>query len=580
MLNFENDFHDEFEIVINGDYMLLRFSGGNYKAFESFQLDLKPLTILLGANSCGKSAILNSFLMLAQSIETSSRTETPFRLNGNRVGMGGSLNVIKDKDSENILSFAFEFDDQTSIKSQIDAAKRECVETHFAFSRYIFQSLRRNKFLYDKVFPLLNELEESYYSHDSFNNRQLKKISSKICSIIRIYRANKDDITVRTKLVHSKVLSDFLDNVSYQRINDCLNGVLTVPLSKLAAQKISFKFSYNKRKDYLHIVEAKLTNKIDEVILCVKIERQNEIELSSDIINNDILRRSKNDIKNFIDFNSLIVFNNDSGVRSSPGSYFSESINPVAVYFSKVLAASFKELKKSFHGVNINHVSPLRALPQRYYLLDKAIYHNQLNALDGTELAEVLKNNEHIKDSINELLSEFNIAVEVEKVNDIIHKITVNQDAVNLELTDVGFGISQVLPILVQAYLSPAYSITIIEQPEIHLHPKMQAWLTDALIKIALTSFKKFVIETHSDALVRRLRLRIVDEDNPLTEQDLAMYYLERDKLGNKTNIRRIPVSPDGDITWPSEFMDVEISDTLLIQQKKLERMLNDKGSK
>ena len=197
MLNFENDFHDEFEIVINGDYMLLRFSGGNYKAFESFQLDLKPLTILLGANSCGKSAILNSFLMLAQSIETSSRTETPFRLNGNRVGMGGALNVIKDKDSENILSFAFEFDDQTSIKSQIDAAKRECVETHFAFSRYIFQSLRRNKFLYDKVFPLLNELEESYYSHDSFNNRQLKKGNDSNLLIVFYVQIMPDDFVMQ-----------------------------------------------------------------------------------------------------------------------------------------------------------------------------------------------------------------------------------------------------------------------------------------------------------------------------------------------------------------------------------------------
>lgn len=558
--------------------MLLRFSGGNYKAFESFQLDLKPLTILLGANSCGKSAILNSFLMLAQSIETSSHTETPFRLNGNRVGMGESLNIIKDKKSENIISFTFEFDDQSSIKSQIDMAKRECMETHFAFSRFIFQVFRRDKNLYGKVFPVLNELEEFYYSNDSFNNKQLKKISSKICSLIRLYRANRQELYSKAKMPSSKPLQQFIENVSYQRISDCLTGLLTVPLSKLAAQKITYKFQYNKRRDCITLIEAKLVNKLEESILCVAVERQNEIELSSDIIDNDILRRSKNDIKKFIDFNSLIVFSTEPGLRSSPSAYFSESINPVAVYFSKVLASSFKELKKSFYGVSINHVSPLRALPQRYYLLDKAIYHSQLNAFDGTELAEVLKNNEHIKDSINELFSEFNIAVEVEKVNDIIHKITVNQDAVNLELTDVGFGISQVLPILVQAYLSPANSITIIEQPEIHLHPKMQAWLTDALIRIALNSSKKFIIETHSDALVRRLRLRIVDEDSLLSENDLAMYYLERDKLGNKTNMRKIPVSPDGDISWPSEFMDVEISDTILIQQKKLDRMLNKNG--
>ncbi|HBZ3632153.1 TPA: AAA family ATPase, partial [Klebsiella quasipneumoniae] len=230
-----------------------------------------------------------------------------------------------------------------------------------------------------------------------------------------------------------------------------------------------------------------------------------------------------------------------------------------------------------FSGTNINHVSPLRAFPQRYYLLDKSIHHAQLNALDGTELAEVLKKNIQIRDEINKLLAEFSIAIDVEKVNDIIHKITVNQDAVNLELTDVGFGISQVLPILVQAYLSPKNSITIIEQPEIHLHPKMQAWLTDALIKIALEGSKRFLIETHSDALVRRVRLRIVDEDSRLTEKDVAIYHLERNKIKGFTSLNIVPISSDGDITWPKDFMDVEIRDTLMIQKFKMQKNMNNK---
>ncbi|HCD7744651.1 TPA: hypothetical protein ND538_000398, partial [Serratia marcescens] len=110
-----------------------------------------------------------------------------------------------------------------------------------------------------------------------------------------------------------------------------------------------------------------------------------------------------------------------------------------------------------------------------------------------------------------------------------------------------------------------------------HLHPKMQAWLTDALIKIALNSSKRFLIETHSDALVRRLRLRIVDEDSRLTESDVCIYHLERDRVKNETIMKAIPIDADGDINWPSDFMDVEINDTLMIQRKKLERMLKNK---
>ncbi|HFM3901561.1 TPA: AAA family ATPase, partial [Escherichia coli] len=218
--------------------MLTRFTGSNYKAFEDFSLDLKPLTILLGANSCGKSAVLNSFLMLSQSIETSSRTETPFRLNGNRVGMGESLNLIKDKDKSKVLSFTFEFDEQTKIKRSIDLAKRECLEVHFDCSRYIYQVLRRDRVLSNSIGPLLNELDNLYYSNDNFNTTQLSKISKKICSFIRVYRSHKDKIISKGKTPLSKTFRNFVEDVSYQKIHDCMVGLISISLMKLAAQKI------------------------------------------------------------------------------------------------------------------------------------------------------------------------------------------------------------------------------------------------------------------------------------------------------------------------------------------------------
>ncbi|EPF6009006.1 AAA family ATPase, partial [Proteus mirabilis] len=188
----------------------------------------------------------------------------------------------------------------------------------------------------------------------------------------------------------------------------------------------------------------------------------------------------------------------------------------------------------------------------------------------------ILKKNKDILDKVNLLFAKFNIYISIQKTNDIIHRIVVNQDSVELELTDVGFGISQVLPILVQAYLSPRDSITIIEQPEIHLNPKMQAWLTDALILISLNEKKKFIIETHSETLIRRLRLRIVDTDSNLTPDDLLIYHLERDDEANTTTLNKANVNNDGDIIWPKEFMDINIQDILEIQKMKFE--LKNKG--
>ncbi|HGU2370347.1 TPA: hypothetical protein ACM7QT_005180, partial [Escherichia coli] len=107
---------------------------------------------------------------------------------------------------------------------------------------------------------------------------------------------------------------------------------------------------------------------------------------------------------------------------------------------------------------------------------------------------------------------------------------------------------------------------------------KMQAWLTDALIKISMQEKKVFIIETHSDALVRRIRLRIVDESSELTEDHVAIYHLERDEEGTSTLLNRVAVNSDGDITWPNEFMDVEIQDTIRIQELKIQKIMNSKG--
>ncbi|WP_426697984.1 AAA family ATPase [Aeromonas hydrophila] len=251
--------------------------------------------------------------------------------------------------------------------------------------------------------------------------------------------------------------------------------------TKLSPQKISYSFKYTKHDKGIVITKLKLFNRSNEVILCME-KNKSRVRLHSDVFKKAALDTSKKDIIKDLDFNDFSLMKNN---ESLVGRFIFPQGNMYAALVSKVIGTATQSLISSLHNTNINHVSPLRAFPQRYYLLDKSAQHVKLNTLDGTELAEVIKKHPQIKEKINLLFAEFNIAIDIEKVNDIIHKIVVNQDAVQVELTDVGFGISQVLPILVQAYLSPKQSITIIEQPEIHLHPKMQAWLTDALISMA-----------------------------------------------------------------------------------------------
>ena len=94
-------------------------------------------------------------------------------------------------------------------------------------------------------------------------------------------------------------------------------------------------------------------------------------------------------------------------------------------------------------------------------------------------------------------------------------------------LVDVGYGVSQVLPILVDAVQYPERSSFLLQQPEVHLHPKAQAELASFLAVLAMKQGKRFVIETHSDYLIDRIRMDI-REKKGISREDVAILYFER----------------------------------------------------
>lgn len=101
----------------------------------------------------------------------------------------------------------------------------------------------------------------------------------------------------------------------------------------------------------------------------------------------------------------------------------------------------------------------------------------------------------------------------------------------SFNLLDVGYGVSQVLPILVDVVVNPKRSCFLLQQPEVHLHPKAQAELGSFLAALAKTQDKRFIIETHSDYLIDRIRMDIRDKKQ-IRSDDVAILYFERSKSG------------------------------------------------
>jgi predicted ATPase len=133
-----------------------------------------------------------------------------------------------------------------------------------------------------------------------------------------------------------------------------------------------------------------------------------------------------------------------------------------------------------------------------------------------------------------------------------------------VDLPDVGFGISQVLPVLVQCFYAPAGSIILIEQPEIHLHPRAQSALADVMNDVINSRENgkdrniQLVIETHSEHFLRRLQRRIAEDESP--QEKVSVYF---------ANIARMPAALEplqidmfGNIqNWPENFFGDEMDD-------------------
>ena len=125
----------------------------------------------------------------------------------------------------------------------------------------------------------------------------------------------------------------------------------------------------------------------------------------------------------------------------------------------------------------------------------------------------------------------------------------------------VGFGVGQLLPIVVQSLLTRD-GLVLVEQPEVHLHPRLQAEVGDLFVETAGSGRAQLLVETHSEHLVLRLLRRV--REGVLDPGDLAILYVDLDDRGDAF-VRRLGVDADGDLEdgWPGGFFDERLTEVL-----------------
>ncbi len=240
-------------------------------------------------------------------------------------------------------------------------------------------------------------------------------------------------------------------------------------------------------------------------------------------------------------------------------------------YFTPQLNAAHEDLFST-----INYIGPLRERGQRHYRWTGSAPasvgytgRDTILALLASRTQSRLYNHKAKQQKLNlegivaKALKEMGLVDEfkIEKISDDRQdydvKVKTKGSSTPTDIPDVGFGVSQILPILVQLYYAPANSIIIMEQPELHLHPSAQSALADIMISAisARENAKprniQLIIETHSEHFLRRFQRRIAEKKLP--EESFSAYFANNEQT--PAVLEPLEINLLGEIiNWPKNF--------------------------
>jgi predicted ATPase len=227
-----------------------------------------------------------------------------------------------------------------------------------------------------------------------------------------------------------------------------------------------------------------------------------------------------------------------------------------------VIGYTYTEVREIMN--RFSYIGPLRERPMRYYEVPGS--RPSSIGSRGEQAPYLLRaRSASVKPDVDRWIAKFELGDRVRIVRHFedIFSLMLEGKAYRRprNIADLGFGISQLFPLIVQAAAALRGSLTVAEQPEIHLNPKLQCLLADLFTDMA-TSGKRVIVETHSEHFLLRLRRLIADEK--IKVGDVGLYFIE--KQGRNSTIRRVRIDDIGHIKdkeWPEGFFGETLRESL-----------------
>ena len=449
---------------INKKLLLNSIELKNYKAFEELSINFSKITLLTGANSTGKSSIINSLLAVLQS------EQFPFYLspNGQYVDMGGYEEIISGGQISKELEINISFN--VGISSYWKRPKRKQTVTYETTWR-------------ENPVNSLTSLEKISIKSDEID-----------LNIIQQEKGKKKYYKLNVSTVHfGHILKRVKEGLS--NIKKVVNG------GRILATGNGISFA---AYPYASVTE---------------------------LINDTFL----NNNEDFFYFRH--IFETISKFANEPEGKFN-------------FIGSFRQPPERTYYQKSKSQGKILSSGEGY--IDQLIEWEERGDERLSQVKEAVKNLEIIHNFKSNKLKggRFELLLQTSEMS---HPSS---------LSDVGFGISQFLPIIVADMQLGKGSLLAVSQPEIHLHPKVQANFANYLHKQSQELDKQYIIETHSEYLINRFRFLIASGE--MEQQDISTYYLE--KSGENTIIHKIIFQKDGQmIGAPKSFFDTYMMESINI---------------
>ena len=420
-----------------GERMLKRIKLRNFRAFKTLDIELSKINLLFGPNNSGKSAIISSMNVIAQTLESADPV-VPLLLVGSRVDLGTYRDAVYNNHPELPITFGFEF----TSSDPLESSRNVYVELTYAYRK------RQREIVLDKA--ILNVSGRK-------NNFELA--------------------STRTSSGNSHT------------------GIITV--RKPGKRSMRYKAKFN----FFHLTP----------------------------------------------FMPMVHGPQSPSHRPLDEAYF--TIRRGMFSFSRELS-------------RIEYIGPFREYPARTFMFSGE--HPRSAGKQGERAVNILVSNymrggkrgkRYVRQVSRWLRSggiARRLAVDIISDRHFEVKVVHSRTGESENLADVGFGCGQILPVLASGYNLPRGSIFIVEQPEIHLHPKAQAELGSFFYELCRSGVQS-IVETHSEHLLLRLQSYVAN--GMLKPDDLKIYYVHANERGKKEAIE-MRVGADGfiDTVWPGGF--------------------------